>query len=61
MPFKLNPTTGKLDFYNNSATDINYDNSVSNLVATDVQDAIDELQVEVKDQLQFILNSQVFS
>jgi len=41
MPFKLNPTTNKLDYYNNDAIDVNYDNTTSGLIATDVQTAID--------------------
>jgi hypothetical protein len=43
MPFKINPTTSKLDYYNNEANDINYDNVTSGLVSTNVQDGINEL------------------
>jgi hypothetical protein len=43
MSYKLNPTTNKLDYYNNEASDINYDNVTSGLVSTNVQDGIDEL------------------
>jgi CDP-glycerol glycerophosphotransferase (TagB/SpsB family) len=43
MPFKLNPTTNKLDYYNNEASDINYDNVTSGLLSTNVQDGINEL------------------
>jgi hypothetical protein len=47
MPFKLNPTTGKLDFYEETTTlpavDITYNNTNSGLIATNTQSAIDEL------------------
>jgi hypothetical protein len=46
MPFKLNPTTGKLDFYEEITTlpavDITYNNTGTFLTATNVQDAIDQ-------------------
>lgn len=59
MPYKINPTTGKFDFFQDEADKIKYDNSVSTLPATDVQDAIDELAKT--DQLQIVLNAQMFS
>jgi len=53
MPYKLNPLTSKLDYYeagsssSPTAASVTYDNSVSGLTATDVQDAIDEIDADV--------------
>jgi hypothetical protein len=66
MPFKLNPITGNLDFYLKDAEEIAYDNSISGLTGTTVQEAIDEVEGKVEasfgnNQLQVVLNSQMFS
>lgn len=43
MPYKLNSLTGKFDFYQDEALSVKYNNTNSGLTATNVQDAINEL------------------
>lgn len=47
MKFVFNPLTGNLTPVPNQATEIEYDNSTSGLTATQLQDAVDELEVQI--------------